>query len=96
MKAIGAKNSDILILFLIESGLVGLIGGLVGAGIGSGMALSVAGIANSFFGESIFVVNISSSLFFGAVLFSFVLGILSGTLPAYQASRLKPVEALRK
>ena len=96
MKAIGAKNSRILELFLIESGLVGLIGGLVGALIGSGMALGVSSVANSFFGENIFAVNVSWQIFFGAVAFSFVLGILSGTLPAYQASRLNPVEALRR
>jgi len=96
MKAIGARNSDILTIFLIESGLLGLVGGLIGAIIGSSMALSVSRVANQVFGENIFAVSISSSIFGGAVLFSFLLGIFSGVLPAYQASRLNPVEALRR
>jgi len=96
MKAIGAKNSDILTLFLIESGLLGAIGGIVGAAAGLGLAYSAANGANSFFGERLFAIQFSPFLFFGAISFSFFVGILSGVLPAYQASRLNPVEALRK
>ena len=96
MKAIGAKNSDVLLLFLIESGLLGLIGGLVGAGIGLSMALIVSQLANSALGDVIFKVAPSISLLLSSVSFSLIIGIFSGLVPAYQASKLNPVEALRK
>lgn len=95
MKAIGAKNSDILWVFLIESGLFGLVGGIVGALIGIGLALGIEGGANSYFGLNIIDVAISFPLIFAAITFSFLIGILSGIIPSYQASKLKPVEALR-
>jgi len=96
MKSIGAKNSDVLWIFLIESGLLGLAGGVMGALIGLGMALLIAKIASSAISSLNFVVQINWGLFFGAILFSFVVGIASGILPAIQASKLNPVEALRR
>ena len=96
MKAVGAKNSDILSIFLIESGLLGLIGGIVGALIGLGLAFVASTVANGFFGTELFTVSISWSLILGSIMLSFFLGIISGSIPAYQASRLRPVEALRQ
>ena len=95
MKAVGAKNKDILLIFLIESGLLGLVGGIVGALIGLGLGFIVSGAANSYFGEEIIRVNLSLPLIFGAIIFSFLMGIFAGVVPALQASKLKPVEALR-
>jgi len=95
MKAVGAKNSDILTVFLIESGLLGLVGGIIGVLIGSGIALLTANIANNFFGNDIILVNISLPLIISSVVFSFLIGVLSGAIPSYQASKLRPVEALR-
>jgi len=94
MKAIGAKNSDVLMIFLIEAGLLGLVGGVVGALMGLGLAMGVASIAGNAFGID-FGVRISYPLIFGAIAFSFFIGVGSGILPAMQASKLKPVEALR-
>ena len=95
MKAIGAKNIEILYIFIIESGLLGLIGGIAGAGLGIGMALGVAGIANAAFGSEILNIQLSFPLIFSAIAFSFLIGLISGLIPAFQASKLKPVEALR-
>ena len=95
LKAIGAKNSDILTLFVIESGLFGLIGGIAGAIFGISLSLLVAVSANSYFGENIITINLSWPLLIGAVGFSFFIGILAGLIPSYQASKLKPVDAMR-
>src|SRR3989344_2724564 len=95
MKAVGAKNSDILWIFLIESGLLGLVGGIVGALIGLGSAVGVSNLANSALGNEIFIVNIDYALLGGAIGFSFLVGIISGVLPALQASKLNVVDALR-
>lgn len=96
MKSIGARNQDVLAIFLIESGFLGLIGGIVGAILGLSLAFLVSGAANSYFGEEIIAVSLSWPLLLGAATFSFLIGILAGTLPAFQASKLKPVEALRQ
>jgi len=95
MKAIGARNSDILTVFLLESGFMGLVGGIIGALIGIGSAFVVALVANNFFGSQIIVVNASLPLLSFAIGFSFFIGIISGAIPSYQASKLKPVEALK-
>ncbi len=95
MKAIGAKNKDILLVFLIESGFLGLAGGLIGAALGMALAFGVAGIANASFGETILKVQVSYPLIGAAIAFAAVIGIVTGLIPAIQASRLKPVEALR-
>ena len=96
MKAVGAKNSDILWIFLIESGLLGLVGGIVGAGIGLGGAIGISSIANQSIGGELFIVSPDYFLLICSVLFSFIVGIISGVLPAFQASKLNVVEALRK
>lgn len=93
MKAIGARNLDIFEIFLIESGLVGLVGGFFGTLLGSIIALIVGGFSKN----SGFLLNIKIEplvLAFG-LLFAFVVGILSGVLPAIQAAKLRPIEALR-
>jgi len=95
MKAVGARNSDILQIFLIESGLLGLAGGIVGAILGISFALFVSFAANSYFGQELLAVQISYPLILLSISFSFLIGILSGLSPAYQASQLKPVQALR-
>jgi putative ABC transport system permease protein len=95
MKAIGAKNSDILSIFIMESALMGFVGGVVGALIGAGLAIIAASSANSFFGTRIIAVDISTTFMISMVLFSSLIGIFSGLIPSYQASKLKPVDALR-
>ena len=95
MKAIGAKNSDILMLFLIESGMIGLIGGLIGVIMGIGLSKTTEYIATSQLGSELLKASTSPALIIGALVFSFLMGACSGVLPALQASKLKPVDALR-
>jgi len=95
MKAIGAKNSDILSIFLVESGLLGLVGGIVGVLIGVGLSFGAASAANSALGLKIIAVELNLALIFSAIMFSFLIGVLSGLIPSVQASKLKPVDALR-
>ncbi|HEX8994049.1 MAG TPA: ABC transporter permease, partial [Candidatus Paceibacterota bacterium] len=96
MKAIGATDEAVLSLFLIESGMIGLVGGFIG--IICGVALSAGvGLIGSWAGfNGLF--TFASLDYFGLLavfLFTFVVGILSGLLPARQASEKNPVEALR-
>ena len=94
MTAIGAKNSDILKIFLIESSLLGLVGGIIGIALGLGLGFLVSTIASYALIE--LPVTISYSLLFLALGFSLFIGTLSGIVPAIQASKLNPVEALRR
>jgi putative ABC transport system permease protein len=95
MKAIGARNSDVLTLFLIESGLLGAAGGVIGVIIGAGISKAVEIGANAAFGPGTIYAAFPWYLIVGAILFAFIVGAISGVLPARRASRLKPVEALR-
>lgn len=93
MKAIGAQNKDILTIFLIESGLIGLVGGIIGTILGTSLALAVGPFSKS----AGFTLNITIEplVIILGLLFAFCVGIIAGVLPAWQASRLKPIDALR-
>jgi len=88
MKAVGAKNSDILIIFVIEAGILGLVGGII---IAKGIVYSVAAI----YDIDMLRASLDLRIVIGSLLFAFLIGIASGLLPSYQASKLKPVDALR-
>lgn len=94
MKAIGARNSVIQILFLLEAGGVGMIGGVIGTAIGILLTYGIAkGITASGFVE--ILIEIKPSVILLGILFSFIVGMISGLIPAIKAARLQPVEALR-
>ncbi|MGV8172491.1 MAG: ABC transporter permease [Candidatus Woesearchaeota archaeon] len=95
MKAIGAKNSHILTIFIIESGMLGLIGGLIGLIIGMGLSSLIAFIGRAFLGTNLLYAYFPVYLIIGALSFAVIVGGLSGILPAIQASRQNPVDALR-
>lgn len=95
MKATGARNKDIKKIFLFESGLLGLIGGLIGLIIGMSFALGVEYLVVEILEQPLLSINFSPWLLTSALLFSFVIGMISGYLPARQASNLNPVDALR-
>jgi len=95
MKAVGSTNFEILKIFVVESGMIGLVGGIVGAIFGLAFAFLVSFIANSYFGQELLKVSISFPLVFAAIGFSFIIGLISGLAPARQASTIRPVEALR-
>lgn len=93
MKSIGARNFDVLSIFLIESGLMGLVGGFFGVLIGTGISLAIGEFSTQAGFKLLVEVNPGLMLF--GLLFAFIVGMISGSLPARQASKLKPVDALR-
>ncbi len=95
MKAIGGRNSDILKIFLIEAGLLGTVGGAIGIFLGYVLSKSVEVFAISVLKISFLRAFFPWYLIVGALLFSFLVGMISGVLPARQASMQRPVEALR-
>jgi len=95
MKAIGAKNSDILLIFVIESGILGLFGGLIGVVGGIIIAKGIEYVVLVYFGSNMLRASLNPIIIIGSLGFAFFIGLISGVLPSYQASKLKPVDALR-
>jgi putative ABC transport system permease protein len=95
MKAVGARNSDILSIFLIESGLLGLVGGIIGVVLGAAVSKAVEYIAVYQIGTNLLKAAFPPYLIVGCLVFAFLIGAASGTFPAWQASQIKPVQALR-
>lgn len=97
MKAIGASSESILALFLIESGVIGIIGGLLGIAGGIFLAI-VAGIAARVFGGISGLFSFASLDYLGflvVLVVTLMTGIIAGILPARQAAHMEPAEALR-
>ncbi|MFO7710486.1 MAG: ABC transporter permease [Candidatus Woesearchaeota archaeon] len=94
MKAIGARNSSILIIFLFESAFLGFIGGLLGIGLGYVIASIGGGFAASA-GYALLSPVFPPALIIGCIAFATGVGALAGVLPARQAANQNPVDALR-
>ena len=86
--SIGAKKSDILYQFLIESLLISLIGGVIGVLIGLGLIFGISEYFN-------WKMNIDLGSIILAFSFSSIIGIVFGFYPARKASNLNPIDALR-
>ncbi len=88
-KAVGAKRRNVLSQFLIEAITLALIGGLLGIVLGAGGAVA----ATSFIDNFSAVVGLDAIAI--AIFFSMAVGLFFGIYPAYRASRLNPIDALR-
>lgn len=105
MKAIGAKNRDILSIFLLNSGLIGFIGGIGGIIVGflsstaissaAGIGTSGAGMGRGGFGNFFSSSVVTPQIVIGVLSFSILVGMIAGIIPAIRASKLNPVDALR-
>jgi putative ABC transport system permease protein len=105
LKSLGTKNSEIMKLFVAESGIIGLTGGLLGVFLGfivvgiiseigfNLMGLGAAGRMAG--GTSASVAVVTPELVFFALAFSTIIGIVSGLIPARKAANLEVVEAMR-
>ena len=93
MKSLGAKNSFILFTFMIESGILGLIGGILGIGLGYAIA-KLGGFIAAQQGLARLQPTFPLWLIIGCLIFAFLIISLAGLLPSIRASKLKPVDAL--
>ncbi|MCL5410370.1 MAG: ABC transporter permease [Patescibacteria group bacterium] len=92
-KAIGASGKSISLEYTLEAGIISLIGGLVGMGIGV-LAISIINSKMASKGAEIFLIE--PAFLVEVVIFSFVIGIIAGIIPAMRASKLRVVEAIRE
>ncbi|MDY0129216.1 MAG: ABC transporter permease [Methanosarcina vacuolata] len=94
MKAIGAKNQDIMLIFLCNSAMISLVGGIIGILLGT-VAVQAVLLFISIRMNAPFEFALSFKATFISTLVSIVVGLIAGLVPAKNASELKPVDALR-
>lgn len=94
LKSIGARNSEIFKIFLFESGFLGFVSGVIGVLVGWGATNLGASILDNF-GYGFLSPHYSVSLFVGCILFATFTGAISGMVPAWKASKINAVDALR-
>jgi ABC-type lipoprotein release transport system permease subunit len=95
MKCLGALDQHITLIFLIEALLQGIIGGVIGYALGITAALLTTGFTTGF--DIILRVPVAQNitLFASSLALAVALSTAATIYPAYRASRLDPVEALR-
>jgi putative ABC transport system permease protein len=94
MKAIGAKNGDIMLIFLCNAAMISLVGGIIGILLGTtAVQLILLLISLKMNIPFEFALSLKGTLI--ATLVSIVVGLIAGLVPAKNASELKPVDALR-
>ena len=94
MKAIGATRRQIMTFFLFEAGIIGAAGGILGVSVGASLSILASYTATQ---ASNIPINpyLGPELILGLFAFSFVVGVVSGVLPARRAAKLPSAEALR-
>ncbi len=97
LRALGFQRRSILKAFLMESLLLGLIGGVTGLFFASFLQLFTVSTLNfQTFSELAFTFSLTFEIIYKAMTFSFIMGFVGGVLPAVMASRMNIVEALRE
>ncbi len=100
LKALGSSNGDVLRLFMVEAGLIGLLGGIVGVVLGWLLGLVLNAVIVQYLKQQQIPINapffvVTPELVVASILFATFVGIAAGLYPAFRAARLDPLAALR-
>jgi len=95
MKCLGAQDSLVVKLFLLESGLQGIAGAVIGLPVGLGVALMISSVLFGSYGWVYFPWASSMSAILMSLLAGIILAVIGAVGPAIAAARMKPVDALR-
>ena len=99
LMAMGTSRRSIMLIFLLEAGILGMAGVIVGCVLGYGASLAIASITipippEMYFGMDHLPVEIELGNFITAGIFAMVINIIAGVYPARRASKMDPVEAI--
>jgi putative ABC transport system permease protein len=95
MKSIGARNSTVFTIFFVESGLLGMVGGIIGIVMGLILSHGFALIGRQVLGSELIKADVGIGLIIGSLMFSVIVGLIAGIVPSFQASKKNPVDSLR-
>ena len=95
LRAMGTPRGKILLIFLIQGGLVGFLGALLGAGLGAVLIQMLSRLVTDAQGNAIFTPDNDPLTYVVAVVLAAVVGLLAAALPARRAARMDPVSAIR-
>jgi len=95
LRAMGAGRRRILVVFLLQGGLVGLAGSLLGIVLAYGLLVVFSNIFRSPDGSPMFTAQLAPALALQATLLACVVGLLAAVIPARRAARMDPVQAIR-
>ena len=100
LKALGSTSGDVLRMFMVEAGLIGLLGGIVGVFLGWLLGLGLNQVILDYLRREQVPIDapffvLTWELVVGALVFATLVGILAGLYPAFRAARLDPLAALR-
>lgn len=105
LKSLGSKNRTVLAIFLCEASIIGLMGGFIGTALGYLLASFIAAFLNdggliawsdvSVYADIIIAPEISSLVVIMAISFGLLISVIFSLYPAWRASRMNPVDALR-
>ena len=96
MKAIGADSRDIIIIFVFQGFVIGCISVAAGFVVGSALALFMQSSNFSFEGGLVLKIDYDPSFTLATALIAIPLGVAASVYPAFRASRLEPVDAMRQ
>jgi lipoprotein-releasing system permease protein len=95
LRAMGASQGQILRVFLLQGGLLGFFGAIVGSALGGQGIVLLHNFMRQADGTELFPLVIESSLFVVAIMVATITGVVAATVPAFRAAKLDPVAAIR-
>lgn len=95
LRAMGASRRSVLLVFLLQGGLVGLSGSVIGTAAGAGLGLFFGSLVQNADGSPLFPIAVSFALIARSTSVAVVTGLLAAVLPARRAARLDPAVAIR-
>lgn len=95
LRAMGAPRGRVLRVFLVQGGIVGVLGSIFGSALGAALAIGFAGAARNADGSPLFPIALESELFVRTAAVATFVGLVAAIAPARRAARLDPAEAIR-